>query len=206
MTPFLQLSNLEELSLITLHGFHLDPDDIAVLGKSFPKLSKLELQPRPQLSFRLGIQATSLIDFAKAFPNLRGLNMYIEPIYSPLQLPWRSTEERSQAQAQAFPSFNPSAFQVLDVGSSFLEDKDIQDMAELLGVLCRNPSFEIRCEGDAMDSEDSAYAWRKVEALVKLVQGAERDTTKPCHEWCRALILDNVVIGEGEKGTIVHVV
>ncbi|KAG8915796.1 hypothetical protein FRC00_013565 [Tulasnella sp. 408] len=195
LAPFMALPNLEELVLVTLHGFQLDPDDIAALGKAFPKMTRFDLQPQPQLSFRRGIQATSLIDFSNAFPNLRTLSMYI--VHDPLRLPWRSTEQHSQAQPQSLPSFNSLTFQVLDVGSSFLEDKDIPNMAELLSVLCRHPSFEIKCEGSPTDREDPAYAWRKVETLVKLVQEAERDITKPYHEWCRALIMDNLVINVG---------
>ncbi|KAG9047628.1 hypothetical protein FS837_001821 [Tulasnella sp. UAMH 9824] len=204
LAPFMTLSNLEELVLVTLHGFQLDPDDIAALGKAFPKMRRFDLQPQPQLNFRRGIQATSLIDFSDAFPNLRTLSMYI--VHDPLQLPWRSKEEYSQPQAQTLPSFSSLTFQVLDVGSSFLEDKDIPDMAELLSVLCRNPSFEIKCEGSAMDQEDPAYAWRKVETLVKRVQGAKRDITKPYQEWCRAVIMDNLVISEGQDGVIVDIV
>lgn len=196
LAPLLALPNLEELNLVTLHGFHLDPEDIAMLGRSFPKMVRLGLQPQPRVHPRLGIQATSLIDFTKAFPNLSGLSMYIEPIHTPLQLPWRSTEQHSQSEAQSLPSFNPLIFESLHVGSSPIEDKDIPDMAELLCVLCRNPFLEIRCEGKDTEMGGPALAWRKVEALVQLVQEVEQDTTKPYHEWCRALILDTVASDE----------
>ncbi|KAG8915797.1 hypothetical protein FRC00_013566 [Tulasnella sp. 408] len=192
LAPFLALANLEELNLVTSHGLHLDPEDIAMLGKSFPKMVRLGLQPQPQRNPHLGIQATSLIDFTKAFPKLSGLNMFIEPIRDPLQLPWRAREQHSQAQAQSLPSFNPLIFESLHVGSSPLEEKHIPDMAELLCILCRNPSFQIRCEEKDTEMEGPALAWRKVEALVRLVQGKKQDTAEPYHEWCRALILDTV--------------
>lgn len=203
LTPFLTLSNLEELNLITLHGFHLEPGDIAMLGKSFPKMARFDLQPQPQRTSRFGIQATSLIDFSKAFPNLQALSIYIEPIHGPLQLPWRSTEHHSQAQPQYLPAFNSLTFELLDVGSSFLEDKDVPDMAELLSVLCQNPSLETKYKGKETDLQGRARPWRKVEALVKLVQGVKQDTTKPYHEWCRALILEKVASSEWPESVMV---
>ncbi|KAG8915799.1 hypothetical protein FRC00_013568 [Tulasnella sp. 408] len=200
LSPFLALSNLEELKLTTSHGFHLDPEDIVMLGKSFNKMARFHLHPVPKSTPGLGIQATSLIDFAMAFPNLRVLGIYIEPVNDPLQLPWKSTQQNSQALAQALPSFNPSTFQLLYVSWSILEDKYITDMAELLTVLCRNPSFEITCEGKNTYKNGSARAWRKVEALVKHVQGVERDTARPYDEWCRGLILEKVASDQWPEG------
>ncbi|KAG8914024.1 hypothetical protein FRC01_004255, partial [Tulasnella sp. 417] len=196
LTPFLTLSNLEELELIALHGFHLDPGDIVMLGKSFPKMARFDLQPQTRFRTRFGIRATSLIYFANAFPNLRELSVYIESVTDPIQLPWRSEERDSQGQVQALPSFNPSTFQLLTVGTSFLADKDIPDMAELLSVLCHNPSFEIGCVGKETNIKGPTLAWRKVEALVRLVQRADRDEANPYDEWCRALILEKVASGE----------
>lgn len=154
LSPLLALSNLEELNLTTSHGIHLDPEDIVILGKSFNKMARFQLRP-VKFTSCLGIQATSLIDFAKAFPNLQTLGIYIELITNPLQLPWRLTEQNSQALADALPSFNPSAFHVLHVGRSILGDKDITDMAELLSILCHNPSFEITCDGKEFILEGS---------------------------------------------------
>ncbi|KAG8915800.1 hypothetical protein FRC00_013569 [Tulasnella sp. 408] len=200
LSPLLALSNLEELNLTALQGFHLDPDDIVILGKSFNKMARIHLPPVSKYTSGLGIQATSLIDFAMAFPNLQSLGIHIEWIKDPLQLPWKSTEQNSQALAQVLPSFNPSTFQLLYVGWSLLEDRDIIDMAELLSVLCRNPSFEITCRGKETYKDGSARAWRKVEALVKHVQGVEQDTARPYDEWCRALILEKVASDQWPEG------
>ncbi|KAG8972854.1 hypothetical protein FRC05_009493 [Tulasnella sp. 425] len=207
LTPFLELSELKNLELFALEGIHLDPDDIGILSKSFPKMVRFAIKPWPQPRFELGIKATTLIDFAAAFPNLEALGIRIERIDEPLELPWRSTDNHSHSQPQAYPSFNSSTFQLLDVGPSFLSDDDIPDMAELLSVLCPSPLFEIKyeqLEGEREPQPDSTEAWRKVEALVKLVHGTERDTTKPYHEWCQALILDNVdiEIDEDEESMI----
>ncbi|KAG8943928.1 hypothetical protein FRC04_002416 [Tulasnella sp. 424] len=215
LTPFLELSELENLELVTFSGIHLDPDDIVALGKSFPKMVRFAIKPLPcPVAFDVGIKATALIDFATTFPKLEVLGIRIEPIHGPLVLPWRrSTDHHSHSQAQAYPSFNSSRFRLLDVGPSFLSDQDVPDMAELLSVLCHHPLLEIKyerqeepeyLEPEETPEEDSTKTWRKVEALVKLVHGTERDTTKPYHEWCQALILNNmdVEIDEDEERII----
>ncbi|KAG8972852.1 hypothetical protein FRC05_009491 [Tulasnella sp. 425] len=201
LTPFLELSELENLEFVISHHVNLDPGDIAIMGKSFPKMMRFVILPPPYTEVEFGIEATTLIDFAAAFPKLQVLGINIEDIREPLKLPWRSAEQPSHSQPPAYPSFNSSTFRLLDVGPSFLSDDDIPDMAELLSVTCHNPQFEIE---NGQLEEDSTKAWRKVQALVKLVHGAERDTTKPYHEWCQALILENMDIQEAKDSMILE--
>ncbi|KAG8943930.1 hypothetical protein FRC04_002418 [Tulasnella sp. 424] len=195
LAPLLELSELENLEFVTSHPIHLDPGDIAIMGKSFPQMVRFVIEP-VRSDFEFGIKATALINFAMAFPKLQVLGITIEQIREPLKLPWRSAEQPSLSPPPAYPSFNSSTFRLLDIGPSFLSDDDIPDMAELLSVLCHNPLFQIDY---AQPDDNSANAWRKVQALVNLVHEAERDTTKPYHEWSQALILDNMDIEEDEE-------
>lgn len=159
LSPFLQFSNLEELTLWVSGGIQFTTGDIYTLGRALPKMARLRLRRDYALLPAVGIPASSLMDFAKAFPNIHSLCIHITHIDIPL--PPASTNDEAQITA-----FNPATFRLLDVGESSLAEKEVPLIAGLLGMLCRHPLFEIQYS-EKNDAKGSTAAWKRAEALLK---------------------------------------
>lgn len=160
LSPFLQYTNLEELTLWVAGKIHLNTNDIYTLGRALPKLAKLNLRRHYSVLPAIEMPASSLIDFAKAFPNLQTLELHITSI--DIQLLSTSTNDETQITA-----FNPSTFRWLDVGESPLAEKEVPIIAGFLGMLCRHPLFKIKSSRGSAFYDGASQAWKKAEALIK---------------------------------------
>ncbi|KAG8910058.1 hypothetical protein FRC01_006568, partial [Tulasnella sp. 417] len=163
LSPLLQNPNLEELTLYVSGDIHFDTRDIYALGKALPHMAHFDLRLHYSSLPALKIQASSLMDFAKAFPNLRVLTTDI----SCTDIPLASIERDKSAEPDA-P--NLSNLRILNVGASSLSQDDVTRMAQSLAMLGPSPLLEIEYDGKKKDSEDSVPPWRDVEAMVKLIQ------------------------------------
>lgn len=155
LSPFLQNPNLEELTLWGFGEIQLNTGDIYALGRAFAHMKRLNLRRAYSTRSAVQMQASSLADFARAFPNLRTLTLHIPSM--DISLPHRSTND----EVQVHP-FN-STFKLLDVGASPLAQEDVPRMVDFLGMLCRHPLFEIKCA----QTNTAARAWKETEELIK---------------------------------------
>ncbi|KAG8931883.1 hypothetical protein FRC01_000652, partial [Tulasnella sp. 417] len=168
LSPFLQNRNLEELTLYISTAIHLDTRDIHALGKALPRITRLDLRLHYNVWPALKIQASSLMDFAKAFPNLRVLTTDISSTdISCTDIPLASLEGNESAEPEAPKFLN---LRVLNVGTSSLSEDDVVRMAEFLAKVCADPLLEIEYDGKKNDSGDSVRPWRDVEAMVELIR------------------------------------
>ncbi|KAG8911283.1 hypothetical protein FRC01_005798, partial [Tulasnella sp. 417] len=163
LSPLLQNTNLEELTLYVSEEIHFDTRDIYALGKALPHMAQLDLRLHYSSLPALKIPASSLIDFAIAFPNLRVLTTDI----SCTDIPLAPLEGDKSAEPDA-P--NLSNLRILNVGTSSLSQDDVTRMAKFLATLGPGPLLEIEYDGKKNDSEDSVRPWRDVEAMVKLIR------------------------------------
>ncbi|KAG8916018.1 hypothetical protein FRC01_003435 [Tulasnella sp. 417] len=162
-SPLLQNPNLEEMTLYVSGDIHLDTRDIYALGKALPLMTQFDLRLHYSSLPALKIQASSLMDFAKAFPNLRVLTTDI----SCTDIPLASIEGDKSAEPDA-P--NLSNLRILNVGASSLSQDDVTRMAKFLAMLGPGPLLEIEYDGKKKDSGDSVRPWRDVEAMLKLIR------------------------------------
>ncbi|KAG8937881.1 hypothetical protein FRC00_011677 [Tulasnella sp. 408] len=141
LAPLLQNPDLEELSLWVAEDINLNHTDIHTLGRALPKITSLNLRLFYTGLPAVGMPASSLMDFAKAFSNLETLYLQITEIDVSLPLPSPGNEGR-------VCPFNPATFRSLHVGNSLLSQKDVPCMAEFLRMLCRHPLFDLEHDGE----------------------------------------------------------
>ncbi|KAG8914023.1 hypothetical protein FRC01_004254, partial [Tulasnella sp. 417] len=163
LAPLLQNPSLEELTLYVSGDIHFDTRDIYALGKALPHMAQFDLRLHYSSLPALKIQASSLMDFAKAFPNLRVLTTDISCTDIPL-----ASLERDKSTGPDAP--NLSNLRIWNVGASSLSQDDVTRMAQFLAMLGPSPLLEIEYDGKKNDSEDSVRPWRDVEAMVKLIR------------------------------------
>lgn len=160
LSPFLHNPNLEELTLWVAEEIHLNPRDIYTLGRALPKMARLNLRLHYSGGPAVYMQASSLMDFAKAFPQLETLYFRITNI--DVSLPFPPPDEEGQV-----CSFNPVTFRFLDVGDSPLSEQDVPCMAAFLRVLFRHPLVEIEYERKGLPGTGPWLPWGKVATLVR---------------------------------------
>lgn len=160
LSPFLQYANLEELTLWVSRRIHLNKGDIYTLGRALPKLARLNLRRHYSVLPAIEMPASSLIDFAKAFPNLQTLEFHITSI--DISLPSTSPNDETQV-----TTFNRSTFRLLDIGESPLAEKEVPIIAGFLGMLCQHPLFELKYSREDTGDNQAPQAWKKAEALIK---------------------------------------
>lgn len=163
LSPFLQNPNLEELTLYVSTAIQLNTSDIHALGKALPHMVRLNIRLHYNARPALIIQVTSLMDLAKAFPDLQSLTAHISCAEIPLAP--RPRDAKAELEGSTL-----SKLRVLDVGRSSLLEKDVARMAEFLASLRLDPLLEIEYDGKGKESEGSVRLWRDVEAMVKLLQ------------------------------------
>lgn len=171
LSPFLQNSNLEELTLYVSEMIGINTRDIHALGRALPHMARLNLRLQSSGLPALSVQASSLIDFAKAFPNLQLLVAHVVCINVPISSP-------SHGEAAGLDAAKLPKLKILNVGRSSLPQHDVARMAELLARLRLHPLFKIEWYGKGKYSEDSVRSWRDVEAMVKLIQRPNPDSGK----------------------------
>lgn len=159
-SPFLQNPNMEELTLWVAEEIHLNPRDIYTLGRALPKMARLNLRLHYSLGPALYMPASSLMDFAKAFPHLETLYLRITIIDVSLPLPPPDEEGR-------ICSFNPGTFRFLGVGDSPLSEQDVPCMSAYLRMLCGHPLVEIRYDEKGLSGKGPVPPWEKVATLVR---------------------------------------
>lgn len=159
LAPFLHNPDLEELTLWVAEEINLNHTDIHTLGRALPKMARLSLRLFYTARPAVGMPASSLMDFAKAFPNLETLYLRITEIDVSLPLPPPDDE------VQVCP-FNPATFRSLHVGDSPLSQKDVPCMRAFLRMLCPHPLFDLRYDGEGEFFIGAGLAWEDVKTVM----------------------------------------